>query len=307
MTGIRQRSRRDFPTHQDFQKAESIRHANNSKLWVHDQVKRDETNDNQSRAEIEVKKAGSLHHVRDDDSTYQDRAGKIQRIEPNAGKHPIRCAQRDSPHETSKSQTHIFPVELPRVWSKPSSPLTVPQGSTPQQLPARGSSGTPSRSTSAKPHNVDNDGKLYHAGAKTLLRVQQQSDGTANQTEPRILSKGIPSLRYAVNGLTPHPAASEKPYWTPWEEARANRSSTDQLMFEAYGAESHLYNIPKDVAGRKCLSHQVQVGRPVAYAHKVATPQYLDSLEKPYAIFIFHYRSQGLYRVATISGCHTNP
>ena len=39
-------------------------------------------------------------------------------------------------------------------------------------------------------------------------------------------------------------------------------------------------------------THCVRTTNNVSYVHKVSNPEYLDTLEEPYAVFIFHYRSQ---------------
>ncbi|KAL8726341.1 MAG: hypothetical protein Q9181_006082 [Wetmoreana brouardii] len=43
-------------------------------------------------------------------------------------------------------------------------------------------------------------------------------------------------------------------------------------------------------------SSQVQRGKPALYHHKVASPKYLDTHDKPYAIFVFRYRTKGQRR-----------
>ncbi|KAL9600873.1 MAG: hypothetical protein Q9219_002915 [cf. Caloplaca sp. 3 TL-2023] len=40
------------------------------------------------------------------------------------------------------------------------------------------------------------------------------------------------------------------------------------------------------------LPYRVQQGEPALYQHKVGSPQYIDSHEKPYAVFIFRYRTK---------------
>ncbi|KAL8712454.1 MAG: hypothetical protein Q9220_003302 [cf. Caloplaca sp. 1 TL-2023] len=40
------------------------------------------------------------------------------------------------------------------------------------------------------------------------------------------------------------------------------------------------------------MSGRVQTGKPVLYQHKVASPKYLDTHDKPYAVFVFKYRTK---------------
>ncbi|KAL8952960.1 MAG: hypothetical protein Q9222_001179 [Ikaeria aurantiellina] len=42
------------------------------------------------------------------------------------------------------------------------------------------------------------------------------------------------------------------------------------------------------------MSGRVQTGKPVAYQHKTASPKYIDTHDKPYAVFIFKYRTKGV-------------
>ena len=57
--------------------------------------------------------------------------------------------------------------------------------------------------------------------------------------------------------------------------------------------EEPRYDVPKEVIERTGSSHQVQPGRGYMYAHKRATPEYIDSIDEPYARFVFKYRTKG--------------
>ncbi|EFE34654.1 uncharacterized protein ARB_06417 [Trichophyton benhamiae CBS 112371] len=59
-------------------------------------------------------------------------------------------------------------------------------------------------------------------------------------------------------------------------------------------SEPPLYTVPEQVARERALSHQVQVGRSSRYSHKIKVPQYIDTMEEPYAKFIFRYRVKGV-------------
>ncbi|PSN63108.1 hypothetical protein BS50DRAFT_648548 [Corynespora cassiicola Philippines] len=58
--------------------------------------------------------------------------------------------------------------------------------------------------------------------------------------------------------------------------------------------EEPLYKISKEKAEEKKLEHQVRAGKGTLYTHAIGRPEYLDTLEKPYAIFRFKYRSQAV-------------
>jgi hypothetical protein len=47
--------------------------------------------------------------------------------------------------------------------------------------------------------------------------------------------------------------------------------------------------LPADRVGNR--SHGVRAGRGADYSHKVYRPKYLDTVEDPYAVFVFNYRS----------------
>lgn len=57
--------------------------------------------------------------------------------------------------------------------------------------------------------------------------------------------------------------------------------------------EPPLYTVPASFAKQNSLTHQVQVGGSSNYSHKISVPQYLDSMEEPYAKFVFQYRRKG--------------
>jgi hypothetical protein len=60
--------------------------------------------------------------------------------------------------------------------------------------------------------------------------------------------------------------------------------------------EEPLHAIPAAKAEQEMLEHQVRAGKGTRYHHIVGRPKYLDSLEKPYAVFRFKYRSRDVLR-----------
>ncbi|KAL2058670.1 hypothetical protein ABVK25_001400 [Lepraria finkii] len=47
------------------------------------------------------------------------------------------------------------------------------------------------------------------------------------------------------------------------------------------------------------MSHQVHPGRSSTYRHKRGVPRYMDTFEKPYAVFRFHYRDKEIVECLT--------
>ncbi|CBX95294.1 hypothetical protein IAQ61_004115 [Plenodomus lingam] len=60
--------------------------------------------------------------------------------------------------------------------------------------------------------------------------------------------------------------------------------------------EEPLLKIPKEFASEKGIEHQVRAGKGIQYGHVVGRPEYLDTLDKPYAVFRFKYRSRSTLR-----------
>lgn len=57
--------------------------------------------------------------------------------------------------------------------------------------------------------------------------------------------------------------------------------------------EPFLYTVPSYIAESRSLSHQVQLGCSAEYIHRTRRPTYVDTLDEPYAKFVFKYRVKG--------------
>ncbi|KAL8795585.1 MAG: hypothetical protein Q9195_002006 [Heterodermia aff. obscurata] len=78
-----------------------------------------------------------------------------------------------------------------------------------------------------------------------------------------------------------------KPYWSKW---KAGPDPEPEPEVEA--VEGPIHQVPRDIAQRHWMSHQVLLGKPAAYMHKTSKPKYIDTHQNPYAVFVFHYRSR---------------
>ncbi|KAH0541236.1 hypothetical protein FGG08_004292 [Glutinoglossum americanum] len=91
-----------------------------------------------------------------------------------------------------------------------------------------------------------------------------------------------------------------KPYWSSWEadsghvqsppEPNVGRKRSDSTRIG--DDEAPLYSIHEDQLRNRSASHQVHHGSPAYYARELRKPVYLDTMEEPYAVFVFKYRSR---------------
>jgi hypothetical protein len=57
-----------------------------------------------------------------------------------------------------------------------------------------------------------------------------------------------------------------------------------------------LHKLSISQASQKGVEHQVRAGTGTQYGHAISRPEYLDTLEKPYAVFRFKYRSRAILK-----------
>lgn len=81
-----------------------------------------------------------------------------------------------------------------------------------------------------------------------------------------------------------------KHYWSDW----SRQTLKDQGIGDPYVVpEEPLRQVPECIAQENSISHQIRAGKGKIYYHTTGTPKYLDAMEKPYAVFVFKYRSKG--------------
>lgn len=110
---------------------------------------------------------------------------------------------------------------------------------------------------------------------------------------------GMPMFNtYPAKGSSMPMPLQPKPYWSLW---KAGPETEEQAPIpEPEVTEGPVYRVPKEIAQRQMMSHQVLLGKPTTYMHKMSKPKYMDTHENPYAAFIFHYRSKGIRRLLQI-------
>ncbi|EEP76602.1 predicted protein [Uncinocarpus reesii 1704] len=127
--------------------------------------------------------------------------------------------------------------------------------------------------------------------------------GYGNNNSDNVEASNAPasySNEQANNKSVPQPQleqTAQQPSWVPMQPYRLvtpnqQPAFVSQVYYDPQNDEPPLYTVPEAIAQRGSLSHQVQVGRAEDYLHKLRVPEYLDTMEEPYAKFIFKYRLQ---------------
>lgn len=106
--------------------------------------------------------------------------------------------------------------------------------------------------------------------------------GSPQPAAPQIYGSTLPMP------IDPRP----RPYWSNWGQPRRVGNVSKAVVPRVEPAEP-LHYVPSEVAQRNKMSHQVYVGQPAEYVHKSASPKYMDDFSRPYAVFVFKYRSRG--------------
>ena len=106
------------------------------------------------------------------------------------------------------------------------------------------------------------------------------------------ISQRAPSSYRSVSSWSTNPHAYVQPYFQTW---RGNGQTPATKPLHRQPREPYAYgpaptpHLPADRVGNR--SHGVRAGRGADYSHKVYHPKYLDTVEDPYAVFVFNYRS----------------
>jgi hypothetical protein len=154
-----------------------------------------------------------------------------------------------------------------RPASKPASKLSAPQQE--QKEPSKPSSSSHKKKEPSKT-------KSKHATAET---VKESSVG------------GMFGLFDSAPDEPDHHSINPKPYWNDWNKRPS--IPTPRSARNVYIApEEPMPLVPKQAARAKRVEHQVKTGKGAQYIHLCARPEYLDSMQQPYAVFIFKYRSK---------------
>ncbi|KAI4616559.1 hypothetical protein J4E80_005833 [Alternaria sp. BMP 0032] len=135
--------------------------------------------------------------------------------------------------------------------------------------------------------------------AKPNAPTQRMSNKTLSRYRP---NHNFPSRIHPK----PTPNFTAQPHW---QFPPAPSTSTPKNVLHASSpndtyiapAEPRL-TISKSTSGKSGIEHAVRAGKATEYGHVVGRPEYLDRLEKPYAVFRFKYRSEGVLKGLGVLG-----
>ena len=127
-------------------------------------------------------------------------------------------------------------------------------------------------------------GYPIHADESPAQASAIQIPGAWPPSESRSSSNSHqPGHQDSESGTSPANQKSESP-------SRNTAAETDSTEQEEALFAMHLH---ADAVNTNLTSHQVRPGKAAPYLHRLVAPEYFDTQEKPYASFVFKYRSAG--------------
>jgi hypothetical protein len=118
--------------------------------------------------------------------------------------------------------------------------------------------------------------------------VPAPTDPKPASTSKRHTSKSLSKYR----SRRPTTNTAPKPHW----QFPPPLSSTKTLPTISKLPAEPLLKLTPSQASSKSIEHQVRAGVGTQYGHAISRPEYIDSLEKPYAVFRFKYRSRAILK-----------
>ncbi|KAK4995294.1 hypothetical protein LTR66_004856 [Elasticomyces elasticus] len=130
--------------------------------------------------------------------------------------------------------------------------------------------------------------------------AQAVKDGRSAPRQQQVQMSGSPNPPLQAAPVSGAAQPHIKPYWADWNKPspplyvdasdpnikkRRNHELRDPYIAPAEPLLQVAH--PPDPN----TSHQVKIGKAANYAHRASRPEYIDAMEKPYAIFSFKYRS----------------
>jgi hypothetical protein len=122
-------------------------------------------------------------------------------------------------------------------------------------------------------------------------QIQGSWDNNANDTVQPLQAQN--DWNAAGSQLAPQLSPRlNRPLYGPYG-AYCNSRPRSTLSPPAEAEEEPPFDVPETIAADKGTTRQVQPGKGYLYTHKRASPEYIDSIEEPYARFVFKYRTKG--------------
>ncbi|KAF3038461.1 hypothetical protein E8E12_002509 [Didymella heteroderae] len=154
-----------------------------------------------------------------------------------------------------------------------------------------------------QPQDPANDVPFNADAGKACAAPMAVASKAPSKDKPASVSK-----RHASKSLSKYRQLSSpslaKPHWQfpPTPPTKTLRPTTNEDASEHPGRTTRvpsvpsepLYKVPHSAAADKGVEHQVLAGPGTAYGHAVSRPEYIDRLDRPYAVFRFKYRSRSV-------------
>lgn len=142
----------------------------------------------------------------------------------------------------------------------------------------------------AKPSSSSHKQKEPSAKAKAPSKPASVKAATAKESSTGGLG-GLFGLFDGASDEPDHDGITPKSYWNDWNK-RPTLSSYRPARALYIAPEEPMPLVPKQAARAGHVEHQVKTGKGAPYLHLCARPEYLDSMQQPYAVFTFKYRSK---------------
>lgn len=147
----------------------------------------------------------------------------------------------------------------------------------------------------------NNDADRGAANPDTTSNADKNSSTRPNTSKQRSNNSSIHDRATNTDNMYPSVDPKRpfiKPYFASWQPlARAPSTKSQKrasIIDRAYThTEEPPLAIPNAAAEQAHLSHAMQPGKGTYYSHATLQPLYIDSMDRPYAVFCFKYRSSG--------------
>ncbi|KAI9843230.1 MAG: hypothetical protein M1837_006519 [Sclerophora amabilis] len=117
-------------------------------------------------------------------------------------------------------------------------------------------------------------------------------DWTGSATLVEESPRAVPPFALDFSSVQPYWSTCQRPEGKEETAISTNMKRSEGVFFTR--GEDPLYTIPQTSVDKSHASHQVQPGQPAKYYHKLHRPDYMDTMESPYAVFVFRYRSKDI-------------